>query len=1360
MRRVALSVLTTGLLALAPTAVQAAPAQARHIHPAPFAAPAPQPHHPHGAAAAGTPPPSLTRPSQDAGATAGTRSAGNLVGAAAAAATLPRVGGAWSPIGPNAISANGQTNTGRVLALARSGPTVYLASAGGGIWKSFDSGANWIPTSDSTPTLAVNSLAIDPANASVLYAGTGEAANPVDGFQGVGIYKSSDAGANWTVAGNSPSLLNGYDVSQVVVDPTNSSRVFAAVVRWVAPSTGVAISNDGGTSWAYPAANALSNHDVTDLAIASNGDLYAAVGDSGGGASNGIYLSVDHGLTWVRSAGLPAPAGTYRWKLALAPSTAGNPAASRVLYAVAGDQSSGAVQKVYKTTNGGLTWTDVTGVGSTSIFDMDRSGGTGQAWYDLVLAVDPLSTSTVYVATTDIFKMTDGAGTWTDLTNAYGGPCSPLPACLSGYPGIGPSGFTTAANIHPDQHAILLFNSSRILVGNDGGIYSSADAGASFTASQGGLALSQFYGGAATASGQTIFGGLQDNGNVLTTDGGATWSDRTGGDGFYTAIDPSNPQNVFSENGGGVIEVSRDGGVTFPPFTNWVNPSNGTDRALFAAPLTLDPNQPAIVYSGRQHLWRSASAPGYAAGSWTQMTVTGLSMAQAMIRWIAIAPTDSNTIYVADSTGHTFKTSNAGLGAAATWSPADGTAPDCTGTANVSPYLCPGINSYVDSIAVDPTNAAVLYETVNGFSGGSGQHVYRSGNGGVQWADISLGLPNVPFRSIVIDPADSNRLYVGSDLGVYTSANGGGAWSLLGTGLPNASVAALLLRGTTLIALTHGRSAWKVGTSTALPPAPPTGLAATPAGYFANDLVWNASTGATSYSVRRSTFSGGGYTLLAAGIAGTTFKDLGARPGVSHYYVVTASNGSESTFSNEAVGTPSALVESVVTQIQNKSYHLDTPNDGGFSSWVEIDAALRATVPVTSSGIAIATANIDLWTVQAGFNQDIGIFMQDSANPGLGDQLMAWKESGGFAGTYSPNAAFVQSLVPVVAGNTYTFKLKWKPNKAAAGMTIFAGAGTQLTQFSPTRLTVRLVPASVVFSSVQKRSYHLDTPDDGGFGSWMSLDASLDVSVAGADTSVQVTANMDLWTAQAGYNQDIGIFVSDNGGPDTLIAWKESGGFAGTYSPNAAFVSTTFVTRPGHNYTFRLKWKPNRTAPGGTLFGAGGTAGTEFSPTRLTVEQMAPGAFAFNAQAQSYHLDSSNNGSFTSWVELDPAGRLATQPPADTMAVATGNVDLWTSTATYNQDIGIFSCDAGASDCSQFGNYTLLAWKESGGFAGTFSPNAATVQTLLALTAGHRYSFTLAWKPNKASPGGVLYGGAGTASTVFSPTSLLVQFAG
>src|SRR5207245_10345199 len=119
---------------------------------------------------------------------------------------------------------------------------------------------------------------------------------------------------------------------------------------------------------------------------------------------------------------------------------------------------------------------------------------------------------------------------------------------------------------------------------------------------------------------------------------------------------------------------------------------------------------------------------------------------------------------------------------------------------------------------------------------------------------------------------------------------------------------------------------------------------------------------------------------------------------------------------------------------------------------------------------------------------------------------------------------------------------------------------------------------------------------------WQSIDAALNVSLSpGADTFSILGANADLWTANAGYNQDIGIFVSDNGGADVLLAWKESGGFAGTYSPNAAFAQATYQMTSGHTYAFKLKWKTNRNAPGSTIFTAAG-ASPAFSPSDLLVE--------------------------------------------------------------------------------------------------------------------------------------------------------------
>jgi hypothetical protein len=216
---------------------------------------------------------------------------------------------------------------------------------------------------------------------------------------------------------------------------------------------------------------------------------------------------------------------------------------------------------------------------------------------------------------------------------------------------------------------------------------------------------------------------------------------------------------------------------------------------------------------------------------------------------------------------------------------------------------------------------------------------------------------------------------------------------------------------------------------------------------------------------------------------------------------------------------------------------------------------------------------------------------------------VAWKESGGFAGTFSPNAAFVEAVVPLPSsGSPYTVQLQWKTNKNAAGATIFAGAGPWPTPgtFSPTRLTVWLLPAAAVNDAVSTSQYSLASSDGAG---WTPIDPVTLKSVLSpaSSSTYNISGNADLWTANAGYNQDIGIFVSGGVyGKGTLVAWKESGGFAGTFSPNAAFVDGTVHLQGGTTYTVWLAWKTNKQAAGKTIVVGAGPISGQFSPTRLT----------------------------------------------------------------------------------------------------------------------------------------------------------------
>jgi hypothetical protein len=138
------------------------------------------------------------------------------------------------------------------------------------------------------------------------------------------------------------------------------------------------------------------------------------------------------------------------------------------------------------------------------------------------------------------------------------------------------------------------------------------------------------------------------------------------------------------------------------------------------------------------------------------------------------------------------------------------------------------------------------------------------------------------------------------------------------------------------------------------------------------------------------------------------------------------------------------------------------------------------------------------------------------------------------------------------------------------------------------------------YTAVSATQYTLANSDG---ATWQPMDPSLNVTVTPtANTNSIIGANADLWTANAGYNQDIGIFVSDSGGPDVLLGWKESGGWAGTFSPNAAFVQSIYPMTRGHTYVFKLKWKTNQNAQGATIYAAAGGGSSPYSPTRLAVE--------------------------------------------------------------------------------------------------------------------------------------------------------------
>ena len=192
----------------------------------------------------------------------------------------------------------------------------------------------------------------------------------------------------------------------------------------------------------------------------------------------------------------------------------------------------------------------------------------------------------------------------------------------------------------------------------------------------------------------------------------------------------------------------------------------------------------------------------------------------------------------------------------------------------------------------------------------------------------------------------------------------------------------------------------------------------------------------------------------------------------------------------------------------------------------------------------------------------------------------------------------------MTAGSTYVFKLEWKANRSAVGASIYAGAGPIGGLYSPTQLTAQLASPTSALGAAARQQYRLAGSDG---ATWVEIDkANLEVNVAvSSNAAVLLAGNADLWTANAGYNQDIGIFVSVNGGADQLLTWVESGGFAGTYSPNAAYLQATYNMSAGSTYVFKLKWKTNRPSTAAAIFAGAGPIRGLYSPTSLTAQLLS-----------------------------------------------------------------------------------------------------------------------------------------------------------
>lgn len=668
-------------------------------------------------------------------------------------------GSVWNNLGPTNFA-------GRVSAVAvdpANSSIIYRGTAGGGVWKSTDGGTTWTVLTDSLGDLSIGAVAIAPSNSSIIYVGTGEGALGSDAIGGIGFIKSTDAGATWGLP-VSVSATRFFDLS---VHPTNANEIVAAT------QAGIQKSTDGGATWATK----FSTYIGTALArvpgtpatiIATVWDVASATPTWTGRA----YRSTDSGETWsliVAPGTAPFNADNGRMSIAISPAA---PATIYLLSAAAsGDSKACPTDKVdqygfYRSTDGGTTWAfrnnPVTGTcgNFTSIL-------AGQGWYANTIRADVANASILYAGGLDIWKSTDGAATWSHRSSWFAS--------------------VTASNyVHADIHA-MSWAGGTLLIGNDGGINKTTDGATSFSNLNTGVVTRQYYALAVTpANRNLVIGGAQDNGTNMRTTNTTTYSEVIGGDGFGVAAHQTNASILYGTVYNSRIFRSQDGGATFPEIT----PSFGAGEKLpFISPLTMDPNNSSILYTGSQFLYKTING----GTSWTKTSTTDLGDGSTRGYLTKIAVAKSNSSFLLTSTGGTgfVKRSTDG---GTTWSAQFAGLPA----------------KYAANVEFDPLTTSTFYVA---FAGGTtGGRLFKTTNSGTSFTQIDAGLPNFPVHVVRVDPTDVNTLYAGSDLGLYRSTDGGTSWARFGTGIPAVSIwdIAILPDGSLMRVGTHGRGFWEL----------------------------------------------------------------------------------------------------------------------------------------------------------------------------------------------------------------------------------------------------------------------------------------------------------------------------------------------------------------------------------------------------------------------------------------------------------------------------------------------------------------------------------------------------------------------